>query len=69
MSGRGGATIQVVIGALIVLTGAVWMLQGIGVLGGSAMTDQSQWVVIGAIAVAIGAVLAYRGLKARRELP
>jgi len=69
MSGRSGATVQVVIGLLIMLTGAVWMLQGIGVLGGSAMTDQTQWVFIGAIAAAIGAALAYRGLKARRELP
>ena len=54
---------------LIGLTGAVWMLQGAGVLGGSAMSDQSQWVVIGAVAAAIGFVLAYRGLKARRDAP
>ena len=69
MSGRSGATIQVMIGVLIVLTGAVWILQGAGVLGGSAMSDQSHWVVIGAIAAAIGAVLTYRGIRARRELP
>ena len=69
MSGRSGATIQAVIGVLIVLTGAVWMLQGVGVLGGSSMSDQSQWAVIGAVVAAVGGVLAYRGLRARRELP
>ncbi len=69
MGGRSGASIQLVIGGLLLLTGAVWILQGTGVLGGSTMTDQTQWVVIGAITGAIGAVLAYRGLRARRELP
>ena len=41
--------------ALIVLAvGAVWALQGIGVIGGSFMTGQSQWLYIGLVAMLLG---------------
>ena len=41
--------------ALIVLAvGAVWALQGIGVIGGSFMTGQSQWLYIGLVAMLHG---------------
>ena len=41
--------------ALIVLAvGAVWALQGIGVVGGSFMTGQSQWLYIGLVAMLFG---------------
>lgn len=41
--------------ALIVLAiGALWSLQGIGVLGGSFMTGQSQWLYIGIAAMLVG---------------
>jgi hypothetical protein len=41
--------------ALIVLAvGAVSALQGIGVIGGSFMTGQSQWLYIGLVAMLLG---------------
>ena len=41
--------------ALIVLAiGALWSLQGIGVVGGSFMTGQSQWLYIGIVARLVG---------------
>ncbi|MGX5831632.1 hypothetical protein [Mesorhizobium sp. 43Arga] len=41
--------------ALIVLAvGALWALQGIGVVGGSFMTGQPQWLYIGLIAMLLG---------------
>lgn len=43
-----------IIGALLVLIGCVWVLQGIGVLPGSFMTGQTKWAVYGAITVAVG---------------
>ena len=46
-----------IIGALLVLVGGVWFFQGIGVLHGSPMTGESQWTVIGAIAVVAGIAL------------
>jgi hypothetical protein len=43
-----------VLGALLVLFGGVWFLQGINVLPGSFMTGQIRWAVYGGIAVAAG---------------
>ncbi|MBZ9675201.1 hypothetical protein [Mesorhizobium sp. ES1-1] len=41
--------------ALIVLAiGALWALQGIGVVGGSFMTGQSQWLYIGLFTMLVG---------------
>ncbi|MGX7875910.1 hypothetical protein ACVDG5_027175 [Mesorhizobium sp. ORM6] len=41
--------------ALIVLAiGALWSLQGIGVVGGSFMTGQSQWLYIGLAVMLVG---------------
>ncbi len=54
------------LGVLLVLMGAVWALQGIGVFPGeSFMNDQGEWIAIGAAAVALGAWLAVSGLRAR----
>jgi hypothetical protein len=46
-----------VLGALLVLFGGVWFLQGINVLPGSFMTGQIRWAVYGGIAVAAGIVV------------
>ena len=43
-----------VVGALFVLTGFVWILQGIGVLPGSFMTGEAQWAFAGVGALLIG---------------
>ncbi|CAN7739396.1 hypothetical protein [Mesorhizobium caraganae] len=41
--------------ALIVLAiGALWSLQGLGVVGGSFMTGQSQWLYIGIVTMLVG---------------
>ncbi|MCA0051379.1 hypothetical protein LB577_31205 [Mesorhizobium sp. B283B1A] len=41
--------------ALIVLAiGALWSLQGMGLVGGSFMTGQSQWLYIGVAAMLVG---------------
>jgi hypothetical protein len=43
-----------ILGAVLVLIGAVWFLQGINILPGSFMTGQTRWAVYGGIAVAAG---------------
>jgi hypothetical protein len=48
-----------VVGAILVLFGAIWFLQGINVLPGSFMTGQIQWAVYGGIAVAVGVALLF----------
>jgi len=56
---------MVVFGVLIALGGAVWALQGAGVIGGSFMSNNPTWIWIGAVTVAIGAALAIVGLWPR----
>ncbi len=43
-----------ILGAVLILIGAIWILQGINVLPGSFMTGQIQWAVIGGVAVIAG---------------
>jgi len=42
------------VGGLLILAGATWFLQGIGVLPGSYMTGQSQWAIYGGLALLLG---------------
>ena len=42
------------LGVILLLIGIIWMLQGANFLGGSFMTGQSQWFVIGAIFSLLG---------------
>jgi hypothetical protein len=57
--------VRVIIGAVLVLTGAVWIGQGVGAIGGSFMTGQTVWAVIGAICVFFGAALLLGARRAR----
>ena len=57
-------TTLTVLGAVLIIFGGVWFLQGINVLPGSFMTGQIQWAVYGGIAVVAGIVLI---LVARRR--
>ncbi|MFI5607227.1 hypothetical protein [Amycolatopsis sp. NPDC051903] len=49
--------ISLAVGAVLVLVGAVWVLQGAGVLTGSFMTGQKLWFLIGLVAFLVGVVL------------
>ncbi len=44
-------------GAILVVFGGVWFLQGINVLPGSFMTGRIRWAIIGGIAVVAGIAL------------
>jgi len=52
-------------GVLFVLMGVVWTLQGVDVLGGSVMSGEPMWAVIGPIVVVAGLVLLGLGLRRR----
>jgi hypothetical protein len=54
-----------VIGALLVLVGGIWILQGINVLPGSFMTGQIKWAAYGGLAVVagLGAIYAARRIR------
>jgi hypothetical protein len=55
----------VLVGALLIIVGSVWIFQGAGVIGGSFMTGSSSWLVIGVVCVLVGIAVAVRGLRRR----
>lgn len=54
---------RLVMGSVVALIGLVFFLQGIGLLGGSAMTGETLWVVVGALMVLAGLILAWSGRR------
>ena len=54
---------SVAVGAVLVVLGVVFGLQGLGVLGGSAMSGKTVWAVIGPVLAVIGIVLLVRGRR------
>jgi hypothetical protein len=42
---------------LLILSGGIWVLQGINILPGSSMSGDPQWVINGTICMLIGAGL------------
>ena len=52
-----------VVGVLLLLLGALWTLQGLGLVGGSFMTGSRLWLVIGLVLVVAGAALLLRRLR------
>jgi hypothetical protein len=55
----------VAVGVVLVLVGALWTLQGLGYVGGSAMTGVRLWAVVGPVVAVAGAVLAARAVRRR----
>ena len=53
------------LGGFLALAGTVWALQGAGVLGGSAMSNNTLWVIIGVPIAGFRAWLAWRGVARR----
>ena len=53
-------------GVLMVLTGAVWTLQGLGYLEGSPMTGVQIWTVVGPALAGFGVALAIVVVRPRR---
>jgi hypothetical protein len=53
------------LGFIVVLVGLVWTAQGLGWLGGSPMTGETLWAVLGPLLALAGAGLVVRGLRRR----
>jgi hypothetical protein len=54
-----------VLGVLAILVGSVWTLQGLNILGGSAMSGHGLFAVIGLIVGVIGVLLVVFGARRR----
>jgi len=46
------------VGAVLTVAGVIWALQGFGVIGGSFMSGDSVWAVIGPVVAVVGLVIA-----------
>jgi hypothetical protein len=58
--------VLITIGVVVTLLGLLFTLQGLGVVGGSAMTGSALWAVLGPIIAIIGIVLVALGLRRGR---
>ena len=58
--------LQVGLGVLLFLMGLLWALQGLGVVGGSAMSGSTVWAVIGPIVAIFGVWLVVRAVRVPR---
>jgi hypothetical protein len=56
-----------VAGVVLIVVGAVWTLQGIGVLEGSVMSGSRLWTINGLIAVFVGLGLLLLAVRVRRS--
>jgi hypothetical protein len=52
-----------VLGIVVALAGLLFTLQGVGVLGGSAMSNTTFWSVAGPVIIVVGLILAGVGLR------
>jgi hypothetical protein len=56
-----------IVGALLILVGLIWTLQGLGILQSSSpMTGVTLWAVIGPIVAMLGVYLVAGAVRARR---
>jgi hypothetical protein len=59
-------TALVVVGGVLVLAGVTFGLQGLGVIGGSAMSGKTVWALIGPILAVVGLVVLARATRSDR---
>jgi hypothetical protein len=59
------------VAVVLFLVGAVWIGQGLGVIGGSVMSGSSFWAIVGVVlvVVAVALVVASRGRAGPVEAP
>jgi hypothetical protein len=60
-------TVPITLGVLMVVVGAVWTFQGLGVLTGSPMTGVEMWAVVGPLVAGLGVALVIVGASASRR--
>lgn len=56
-----------VIGIVLVVVGVFWALQGFGTIGGSFMSNNSTFEIVGPVVAVIGLLLAVVGIRRARS--
>lgn len=61
--------IRWIIAGILVVVGAVWIGQGMGLFNGSGFMDNNRiWAVIGAVLIVVGVVVGWTAVKARPQV-
>ncbi len=55
--------LAVILGIVMVLAGSLFTLQGLGYVGGSAMSGVDFWAIAGPVIAGLGVALAYVGMR------
>jgi hypothetical protein len=63
MQSKLARTIGLIIGALAVLVGGVWIGQGAGFIKGSFMTGSPTWLAIGLLSLVVGVFLIFLSVR------
>jgi hypothetical protein len=66
VTGRTARLVLLVVGAIAMVVGAVWIGQGLNLIPGSFMTGSRTWLLIGLLVAAGGVLLLWLGLRRRR---
>jgi hypothetical protein len=56
----------IVVGVIVALAGLLFTLQGLGVLGGSAMSGKTLWAILGPVIAIVGLIVASIGVRQGR---
>ena len=62
----GRVIVLLILGALFFIVGVIWLGQGVGLIGGSFMTGQAVWAVIGGVCILVGVFLVRAGFRWRQ---
>jgi hypothetical protein len=57
--------VKTVLGAILTLIGAIWVLQGSNIITGSGMSGQSLWLYIGIVVALAGVAILYLTYRPR----
>lgn len=63
---------MIVVGVLALLTGGMWVGQGLNLIPGSVMSGDSTWFYVGTVVVVVGVILLIAGVRrspAQRRAP
>lgn len=62
-----GSSAALVLGLLLILFGSVFALQGIGLIGGSIMTNNPFWIYAGSAIALLGLIIAGLSFRSRSK--
>ena len=58
--------VQIAVGSVAAVLGVIWTLQGLDILGGSSMSGNSIWAIVGPIVFVAGVLVLLFGMRRGR---